>query len=108
MDVGQTLRAFYQIQVRGQPDEWTLCMKPENAAFCANSPNGTWGRVTRVRSDMWEFFAASEPDAWGTRSDVADLLRTSVVRGKQTITLEGTYSLPFRFTATCVIATACS
>ena len=106
MNDGETLRAFYQIQVQGQPDEWTLCMKPENVAFCANSPNGTWGRVTRLRSDAWEFFASSEPDAWG-RSDVADLLRTAVVNRKKTITLEGTYSLPFRFTATICTTTTC-
>ena len=108
MDEGETLPAFYQIQVKGQPDEWTLCMKPENEGFCVNSPNGTWGRVTRIRTDAWEFFASSEEDAWGERSDVADLLKTSGSGRRKTITLEGTFSLPFRFTASCVNAAACS
>ena len=44
MTPGQTLPAFFQIQVKGQPEEWTLCMKPEATGFCANSPTGVYGR----------------------------------------------------------------
>lgn len=108
MGVGQTLRAFFQIQVKGQPEEWTLCMKPEGSGFCANSPNGVYGRVTRQRLDAWDFYADSAPDAWGSRSDVADLLSTTGSGKKKVISMEGTYSMPFRFTATCVNTSSCS
>jgi hypothetical protein len=106
MGLGQTLAAFFQIQINGQPEAWTLCMKPEDSGFCANSPNGVYGRVTRVRLDAWDFHAEAGPD--GARSDVADLLSTRGSGKRKVITLEGTYSLPFRFTATCVQASACS
>ena len=107
MGVGQTLRAFFQIQVKGQPEEWTLCMKPESSDFCANSPNGVYGRVTRHRPDAWDFYASNVPDEWSPRSDVADLLSTTGSGKKKVISMEGTYSMPFRFTATCVNPSSC-
>ena len=108
MDVGQTLKAFYQIQVKGQPEEWTLCMKPEASGFCVNSPTGVYGRVTRQRLDAWDFYAESGADALGDRSDVADLLSTTGSGKRKVISMEGTYSMPFRFTASCVNPSACS
>lgn len=107
MGVGQTLRAFFQIQVKGQPQEWTLCMKPEAEGFCVNAPNGVYGRVTRQRPDAWDFYAVDAPDAWGARSDVADLLSTTGSGKRKVIALEGTYAMPFRFTATCVNPASC-
>lgn len=108
MTQGQTLPAFFQIQVKGQPEEWTLCMKPEGTGFCANSPTGVYGRVTRQRLDAWDFYAEAAPDAWGPSSDVADLLSTTGSGRRKVISMEGTYSMPFHFTATCVNASSCS
>jgi hypothetical protein len=107
MPVGPQLRAFIQLRVLGQPDEWTLCMKPENDGFCALSDNATYARVQRVSSSSWEFLSTATPDTYG-RSDIADLLKTTGNGKRKTVSVEGTFSMPFQFTATCVNAAECS
>ena len=106
MPVGQPLRAFIQLRVLGQPDEWTLCMKPETDGFCGLSDNSTYARIVRVSSNLWEFSSTTEPDAYGG-SDVADLLKTTGNGKRKMVSVEGTFSMPFRFTATCVNAADC-
>lgn len=109
MVVGEELRTYVSVRVLGQPDEWTLCLNPPSGSgFCGiNSTDGTRARIVRVRSDAWEIFGTTDLDAAG-RSDAADLIKTAGVGKNKTNTNEGTYSMPFRFTVTCVNPTNCS
>jgi hypothetical protein len=95
------------VQVWWDGGEWTLCMKPEGEGACSLS-DAPYARIVRVRADAWEVFASTAPDALGARSDVADLIRKTGVGKKKTVSVEGTFSMPFRFTVTCVIAANCS
>lgn len=110
MAPGSTLRAATHIRVLGQPEEWTLCMKPEDGGVCGTNfptaPAGTYIRVTRASAMSWTFFATAVADAAG-RSDVADLMKTVGTGKRKTTSLEGTFSMPFQFTATCVREADC-
>lgn len=109
MAPGQKLPAFLKINLKGIPDEWTLCMKLDgtDGGICGSSVSATWGRITRTSLPEWEISGAVDPDALGTRSDLATLLTRTVNGKKQVITFRGTYSMPFRFTVTCVNVADC-
>ena len=107
MLVGQELDGFNHIRVLGQADEWTLCMKPDpndTTSFCSNaSPTDqTYMRIKRVQSNVWEMFATDTTP--GGRRDVAALLKTTGNNKRKVTTNEGSYSMPFSMTVTCVNA----
>ena len=108
MLVGEELDGFAQMRILGQPDEWTLCMKPDlNENFCsvASPTDQTYLRIKRVQTNEWLMFAA-ETTPTGRR-DLAALLKTTGSGKRKTVSDEGTYSMPFSVTVTCVNA-SCS
>jgi hypothetical protein len=109
MPIGTELRAFAKFYMSSNTANgfWTVCSdpRPEAAGICGASPASAGVRVTRVAVGTW--VVSASPSSTGGRSDVADLI-SEVGSGKRsTITVEGTFSMPFSMTIQCLVAADC-
>lgn len=86
---------------------WTVCSDPRPmvAGICGASPASAGVRVTRLNAATW-VVSASMSSAGG-RSDVADLISEIGAGKRSSITVEGTFSMPFTMTIQCVVAADC-
>jgi hypothetical protein len=109
--IGQERRTWLKIRILDFADEWTLCFHPagitDMGGICAVSASSTPARVVRISQGTWQIFGTAALAADGQRSDAASLLKTTTIKGKSTTTVEGTYSMPFLITVTCMNEADC-
>jgi hypothetical protein len=108
--VGTQLRAFAKFYFSANTSNgfWTVCSDPRPVAaagICGASPASAGVLVARTGSGTW--VVSASPSSSSGRSDVADLI-SEVGNGRRTtITVEGTFSMPFTMTIQCVVAADC-
>jgi hypothetical protein len=109
MTVGSLLRAWVKITIPQDEDPayWTMCMRPADGGggICSISTGSTPIWIRREAPDLWTLYATPEPAE--NPSDKADLLKDIGSGKHRTVTVEGTYSMPFAFTVQCVRAADC-
>ena len=96
--------AFVKILLSTRVDTafWTLCSDPrtETPGICAASPRALGARIVRTSGSSWLVYASPSS---GT-SDEFDLIKEAGSGKRSTITVEGTFSMPFSMTVECLVA----